>query len=203
MQSIEKPRSCSDILPLPDPRFKGRIGSTYVDSEADVISLPTAPAGAPNVLLVLLDDVGFGQTSTFGRPVNTPTLQRLADEGLRYNRFHTTALCSPTRAALLSGRNHHSVHTGCITELATGFPGYDGQWPREAACKLATEGMRLTNFNVEAQCTPSRSALLTGRFAIRSGTHSVPIGGGLDGLTQWEVTIAETLTRTWKSPSHA
>ena len=124
----------SDILPLPDPRFKGRIGSTYADSEADVISLPTPPPGAPNVLLVLLDDVGFGQTSTFGGPVNTPTLQKLADEGLRYNRFHTTALCSPTRAALLSGRNHHSVHNGCITELATGFPGYDGQWPKEAAC---------------------------------------------------------------------
>ena len=124
----------SDILPLPEPQFKGRIGSTYADSEADVISLPTAPPGAPNVLLVLLDDVGFGQTSTFGGPVNTPTLQKLADEGLRYNRFHTTALCSPTRAALLSGRNHHSVHNGCITELATGFPGYDGQWPREAAC---------------------------------------------------------------------
>src|SRR5262245_47590835 len=100
----------SDILPLPEPRFHGTIGSTYTDSEADIIPLPTAPAGAPNVLLVLLDDVGFGQTSTFGGPANTPTLQRLADEGLRYNRFHTTALCSPTRAALLSGRNHHSVH---------------------------------------------------------------------------------------------
>ena len=124
----------SDILPLPEPRFKGRIGTTYADSEADVIALPTAPPGAPNVLLILLDDVGFGQASTFGGPVETPTLQRLADSGLRYNRFHTTALCSPTRAALLSGRNHHSAHTGCITELATGFPGYDGQWPREAAC---------------------------------------------------------------------
>src|SRR4051794_29038727 len=87
----------SDVLPLPDPRFHGRIGSTYVDSEADIISLPMPPAGAPNVLLVLLDDVGFGQTSTFGGPANTPTLQRLANEGLRYNRFHTTALCSPTR----------------------------------------------------------------------------------------------------------
>jgi hypothetical protein len=95
--------------------------------------LPTAPAGAPNVLLVLLDDVGFGQTSTFGGPANTPTVQRLADQGLRYNRFHTTALCSPSRAALLSGRNHHSVHTGVITEMATGFPGYDGTWPSEAA----------------------------------------------------------------------
>src|SRR5215472_14376208 len=88
----------SDTLPLPEPRFKGRIGNTYADSEADVISLPTAPPGAPNVLVVLLDDVGFGQTSTFGGPVQTPTLQRLADEGLRYNRFHTTALCSPSRA---------------------------------------------------------------------------------------------------------
>jgi arylsulfatase A-like enzyme len=124
----------SDILPLPTPRFRGRVGSTYADSEADVISLRTPPAGAPNVLLVLLDDVGFGQAGTFGGPANTPTLQRLADEGLRYNRFHTTALCSPTRAALLSGRNHHSVHTGVITEMATGFPGYDGSWPREAAC---------------------------------------------------------------------
>src|SRR4029453_14383902 len=123
----------SDPLPPPDSRFRGRIGNTYADSEADVISLPAPPAGAPNVLLVLLDDVGFGQTSTFGGPANTPTLQRLADEGLRYHRFHTTALCSPSRAAMLSGRNHHSVHTGVITEMATGFPGYDGTWPPQAA----------------------------------------------------------------------
>jgi arylsulfatase len=127
------PALLSDILPLPEPRFEGRIGSTYTDSQADLLSLPKAPAGTPNILLILLDDVGFGQTSTFGGPAQTPTLQRLADGGLRYNRFHTTALCSPTRAAFLSGRNHHTVHTGCITELATGFPGYDGSWPREAA----------------------------------------------------------------------
>ena len=124
----------SDILPLSGPPFRGRIGNTYVDSEPDIILAPTAPPGAPNVLAILLDDVGFGQTSTFGGPVQTPTLQRLADQGLRYNRFHTTALCSPTRAAFLTGRNHHSVHTGVITEMATGFPGYDGVWPREAAC---------------------------------------------------------------------
>jgi arylsulfatase len=123
-----------DTLPLPEPRLQGRIGTTYVDSEPDVIAVPNAPAGAPNILLVLLDDVGFGQASTFGGPANTPTLQRLADAGLRYNRFHTTALCSPTRAALLSGRNHHSVHTGCITELATGFPGYDSLWSKDTAC---------------------------------------------------------------------
>ena len=71
----------SDILPLPTPRFRGRIGSTYADSEADVIALPAPPVGAPNVLLVLLDDVGFGQTSTFGGPANTPALQRLAERG--------------------------------------------------------------------------------------------------------------------------
>ena len=81
---------------------------------------------------------GETYTSTFGGPVNTPTLQKLADEGLRFNRFHTTALCSPTRAALLTGRNHHSVHTGIITELATGFPGYDGKMPKEAACVAET-----------------------------------------------------------------
>ena len=128
----------SDILPLPERKFQGRIGTYYTDSEAEVPSMPSAPEGAPNVLLILLDDVGFGHTSTFGGPVNTPTLQRLADEGLRYNRFHTTALCSPTRAALLTGRNHHSVHTGIIMELATGFPGYDGRLPKDSACVAET-----------------------------------------------------------------
>jgi arylsulfatase len=106
------------------------------------------PDGAPNVLLVLLDDVGFGHASTFGGPVNTPALQRLAEEGLRYNRFHTTALCSPTRAALLAGRNHHSVHTGCITELSTGFPGYDGVLPKDAA--LIGEPLRQSGYNTAA-----------------------------------------------------
>jgi arylsulfatase A-like enzyme len=128
----------SDILPLPERKFAGRIGAYYTDSEADVPEMPSAPEGAPNILLVLLDDVGFGHASTFGGSVNTPTLQKLADEGLRYNRFHTTALCSPTRAALLTGRNHHSVHTGIIMELATGFPGYDGKMPKEAACVAET-----------------------------------------------------------------
>jgi arylsulfatase len=101
MSATKATSSVSDILPLATPRFQGRVGNTYIDSEAEIIALPTAPAGAPNVLLVVLDDVGFGQTSTFGGPANTPTLQRLADQGLRFNRFHTTALCSPTRAALL------------------------------------------------------------------------------------------------------
>jgi len=124
----------SDILPLPPRKFQGEIGTTHLDSQADVPAVPSAPEGAPNVLLVMLDDVGFGHASTFGGPVNMPTLQKLADEGLSYNRFHTTALCSPTRAAVLTGRNHHSVHTGCIMELATGYPGYDGVLPKDSAC---------------------------------------------------------------------
>jgi arylsulfatase len=115
------------VLPLSPPVFGGRVGETYSDSQPDMPEPLSAPAGAPNVLIVLLDDVGFGQTATFGGPVATPTLQQLAAGGVSFNRFHTTALCSPSRAALLTGRNHHSAHTGTIMELATGFEGYDGQ----------------------------------------------------------------------------
>jgi arylsulfatase len=85
------------------------------------------------VVIVMLDDVGFGTPATFGGPVPTPTLDRIAAEGLRYNQFHTTALCSPTRAALITGRNHHSAHMGAITEIANGFPGYDSVIPRSTA----------------------------------------------------------------------
>ena len=85
------------------------------------------------MLLVLIDDCGFGQWGTFGGQIPTPNLDRLAKNGLRYTRFHTTALCSPTRAALLTGRNHHSVGMGVITELADAYPGYSGQIPKSAA----------------------------------------------------------------------
>ena len=91
------------------------------------------PAGAPNILLILTDDVGFGASSTFGGPIPTPTFDRLASSGLRFTRFHTTALCSPTRAALLTGRNHHSVGSGVITEIGTGYPGYTSIIPKSAA----------------------------------------------------------------------
>jgi arylsulfatase len=91
------------------------------------------PKGAPNVLIVLIDDAGFGASSTFGGPCQTPTLDKLAKGGLRYNRFHTTALCSPTRQALLTGRNHHSAGMGGITEIATGSPGYSSVRPNSMA----------------------------------------------------------------------
>ena len=115
-----------EVLPLPEPPFKGTIGRTYKDSTPDKIPLIKAPDGAPNVLVILIDDCGFGQWGTFGGQIPTPNLDRLAKAGLRYTHFHTTALCSPTRAALLTGRNHHSVGTGVITEIGDGYPGYSG-----------------------------------------------------------------------------
>jgi arylsulfatase len=127
-----KPPS-GDVLPPPAPPSKAQIGYTHDVSTPDFPAAPKPPAGAPNVVIVLLDDVGFGQAGTFGGPVPTPTLDRLAKEGLRYNCFHTTALCSPTRAALLTGRNHHAAHTGAITEIATGYPGYDSVIPASTA----------------------------------------------------------------------
>ena len=122
-----------EILPKPEPPFQGKIGRGVKDSTPDFPKGVEAPAGAPNVLLILTDDVGFGASSTFGGPIQTPTFQRLADSGLRYNMYHTTALCSPTRAALITGRNHHSVASGVITEFATGFPGYTRSFRRVPA----------------------------------------------------------------------
>ena len=127
-------------LPIPDPPFAGKIGETYQDSTSSYPLPVKPPAGAPNVLIILLDDVGFGMASTFGGPVPTPNMDALAAQGLEYTRFHTTALCSPTRAALLTGRNHHSVGTGVIIEMGTGFPGYTGIIPRNTA--LVSEILR-------------------------------------------------------------
>jgi arylsulfatase A-like enzyme len=124
-----------DVLPVPDQPYEGLI--TYDAKDAET-SFPTIeplrpPAGAPNVLVILLDDVGFGASSAFGGPCVTPTAERLAANGLKYNRFHTTALCAPTRQALLTGRNHHSVGMGGITEIATSAPGYNSVRPNTAA----------------------------------------------------------------------
>jgi arylsulfatase len=122
---IVTPVAAQDVLPKPEPPFKGKIGRTVKESVPDFPKGVEAPKGAPNVLLILTDDVGFGASSTFGGPIQTPTMDKLANEGLRFNQFHTTALCSPTRAALITGRNHHTVASGDITEMATGYPGYN------------------------------------------------------------------------------
>ncbi len=123
------------VLPIPDPNFGGTVGRTLDESVPDwtVNMTPSAPRGAPNVLLVLIDDAGFGNPSTFGGPVSTPSMTRLGEQGLTYNRFHVTALCSPTRAAMLTGRNHHTVGFGSIGEFPGPFPGYTASVPKECA----------------------------------------------------------------------
>jgi arylsulfatase len=124
-----------ETLPIPDRAYAGLV--TYDAKDPDTSFPPIEPlrppAGAPNVLVVLIDDVGFGASSAFGGPISTPTAERLAADGLKYNRFHTTALCSPTRQALLTGRNHHAVGMGGITEIATSAPGYNSIRPNTAA----------------------------------------------------------------------
>src|SRR5512145_1338803 len=124
-----------DVLPLPAPKH---VALPTSDAKDPATSFPPIeplrpPEGAPNVLIVLLDDVGFAASSAFGGPCATPTAERLAANGLKYTRFHTTALCSPTRQALLTGRNHHSVGMGCITEMATSAPGYSSLRPNNKA----------------------------------------------------------------------
>ena len=124
-----------DILPIPDREHVGL--TTYDAKDPDTKFPPITPLrppkGAPNVLIILLDDVGFASSSAFGGVINTPTAARLAKGGLKFNRFHTTALCSPTRQAMLTGRNHHSVNMGAICELATSAPGYSSVLPKNKA----------------------------------------------------------------------
>src|SRR5438874_12966119 len=132
MSSSDLPRS---VLPIP---HTPHVGLTTYDAKDPDTSYPPIeplrpPKAAPNVLVVMLDDAGFGSSSAFGGPCRTPRFEQLAAEGLRYNRFHTTALCSPTRQALLTGRNHHAVGMGGITEIATSAPGYSSVRPIDAA----------------------------------------------------------------------
>jgi len=128
------PAQPGPVLPKPDPPYAGVLGRTVATSGTPQPAASiAAPNGAPNVLLIMTDDTGFGSASTFGGPIPTPTLDALAARGLIYNQFHTTALCSPTRAALLTGRNHHSVGFGVLTELSTNYPGYNAILPKSAA----------------------------------------------------------------------
>ncbi|SPM41951.1 Arylsulfatase A or related enzyme [Mycobacterium numidiamassiliense] len=144
-------------LPRGAEEFGGVINPLLPDSTPVRPSIDYPPSGAPNVVVVLLDDVGFGAASTFGGPVPTPALDRVARTGLRYNQFHTTALCSPTRAALLTGRNHHSVHMGAICEIAYGFPGYDSVIPQSTA--TIAQILRMNGYNTalfgKAHFTPT------------------------------------------------
>jgi arylsulfatase A-like enzyme len=187
------------VLPIPEPNYPH---STILDAR-DAKPPPRfeikAPAGAPNVLIVLVDDMGFGMPSAFGGPVCMPTADRLATQGLRYNQFHTTALCSPTRAALLSGRNHHMNNMGGITEVATAFPGNTGQRPDNVA-PLA-EMLRLNGYstaffgkNHETAAWEVSPSGPTSRWPTRSGFDKFYgfIGGETD---QWAPSLYEGLSR--------
>ena len=161
-----------------------------------------APAGVPNVVIVLIDDIGFGATAPFGGAITTPTFTRLANNGLRFNRFHTTALCSPTRAALLSGRNHHNVNVGSVMEIATGFPGNLGMRPNDA--KYFAETLRHNGYSTAAfgkwHETPTWEVSVSGPF-FRWPTNSGfdKFYGFIGGETnQWEPVIFDGVTRVAK-----
>jgi arylsulfatase len=158
-----------------------------------------APAGAPNVLVVLIDDMGFGQSSAFGGPAKMPTVESLANDGLRYNQFHTTALCSPSRMALLTGRNHHTANTSSIMETATAFPGATGQRP-ESVAPLATtlryNGYSTAQFgkNHETAAWETSPSGPTDRWPTRSGFDK--FYGFMGGETnQWAPAIYDGLTK--------
>jgi arylsulfatase len=162
------------VLPIPEPRHAPVTELDVRKAAAPPRFEVTAPKGAPNVVLVLIDDMGFGQPSAFGGGISMPTLDRIAAEGLRYTNFHTAALCSPTRAALLTGRNHHSNNTGAVQDVATAFPGQTGKRPPSVA-PLA-EVLRLNGYSTGAfgkwHLTPLWETSTSGPFDLwptRSG----------------------------------
>ncbi|MEI6203807.1 MAG: sulfatase-like hydrolase/transferase, partial [Enhydrobacter sp.] len=114
------------------PQERPKIGKTVGESQPFWPDVPKRPKGAPNILVILFDDVGFSDLGCYGSPISTPTMDAIAQRGLRYTGFHTTAMCSTTRAALLTGRNHHSVGVGCLANFDSGYPGYRGKIAKEA-----------------------------------------------------------------------
>ena len=184
-------------LPIRRPPFGGVANRTLAGSEPDwnLIGHVEPPAGAPNVLLVLIDDAGFGNPATFGGPIATPNYTRIAEGGLKYNRFHVTALCSPTRAALLTGRNSHTVGVGSVGEFAGGFPGYSATLPRD--CAPLPRILRDNGYSTAAfgkwHLTPDGQQGPAGPF------DRWPNGWGFDyfygflggGASQWDPCLAE------------
>lgn len=148
--SAQSPTDSLDrtVLPIHEPKREPITTLDARDAKAPPRFEVKAPAGAPNVVIVLIDDIGFGASSAFGGPIQMPTLDKLAAQGLKFNRFHTTALCSPTRVALLTGHNHHANNAGAIMELATGFPGNTGIRPREIT--TLAEILRQNGFSTAA-----------------------------------------------------
>src|SRR5246500_2425062 len=153
-------------LPPPDPNFGGVIEEKASESKAWWPPRVVPPKDAPNVLLIMTDDVGFGAPGTFGGVVPTPALDRIARDGLRYTNFHSTSLCSPTRAALITGRNHHSAGFGVIAEQATGYPGYDSVITKDKATigRILTDNGYHTAWFGKNHNTPEYQASQAGPF---------------------------------------
>ena len=185
-------------LPPPPPPFQGQINLNVDQSKPAWPARVVPPKGAPNILLIMTDDVGFGAPSTFGGLIPTPTLDRIANNGLRYPNFHTTSLCSPTRAALLTGRNHHSVGFGVISEIATGFPGYNSIMGPESAtiAKTLKENGYRTSWFGKNHNTPAFETSQAGPF------DQWPTGMGFDyfygfnagDVSQWEPMLTRNTT---------
>ncbi|MBJ46068.1 MAG: arylsulfatase, partial [Acidimicrobiaceae bacterium] len=177
-------------LPFTSAKFQGKAEPFIEDSVAVPLEKKQLPDSAPNVLLIMLDDVGFGSAATFGGPIEMPAVSEIAKTGISYNQFHTTALCSPTRASLLTGRNHHSVHMGGIAEVANSFPGYDSVIPAESAtiAKILKEHGYSTSCFGKWHLTPTWEKGPTGPF------DRWPTGMGFDRFygilggeaSQWE-----------------
>ena len=166
------------VLPIPDRTFGGTAGRTLGTSAADwtIVAGAKAPEGAPNVLLILIDDAGFGQPDTFGGGIRTPNLTRVQKEGLTYNRFHVVALCSPTRAAMLTGRNQHRVGMGSVAEFPGPFPGYTGARPKTCTAlpRILRENGYVTGGFGKWHMTPDREQGAAGPF------DHWPLGWGFD-----------------------
>ena len=185
-------------LPAPPQPFQGQIELNALQSRPAWPARIVPPKGAPNILLIMTDDVGFGAPSTFGGVIPTPTLDRLAASGLRYTNFHTTSLCSPTRAALLTGRNHHSVGFGVISEIATGFPGYNSVMGPESAtiARILKDNGYRTSWYGKNHNTPAFETSPAGPF------DQWPTGMGFDyfygfnagDVSQWEPMLTRNTT---------
>ena len=192
-------------LPIPEPNYPYSKVLDARDAKAPPRFEVKAPSGAPNVIIVLIDDMGFGMPSAFGGPVNMPTAERLAGQGLRYNQFHTTAVSSPTRTALLTGRNHHMNNMGGITETATAFPGNTGQRPDRVAPlaeMLRLNGYSTAFFGKNHETAPWEVSVSgpTDRWPTRSGFDKFYgfFGGETD---QWAPTLYDGMTRV-KTPHY-
>ena len=194
-------------LPPPDPKFGGVIKDNAAQSKAWWAPRIVPPKGAPNVLLIMTDDVGFGAPSTFGGVIPTPALDRIANSGLRYTQFHSTALCSPTRAALITGRNHHSAGFGVVSEQSTGFPGYNSIIAKDKATigRILKDNGFATSWFGKDHNTPTFQASQVGPF------DQWPIGMGFEyfygfvggDTSQWQPNLFRNTTAIYPYVGHS